>query len=99
MQDCIESIKMIWYSKLIEQLQHLASVYQNRTLAVPNQMKINQVGLWQGNCSRYKSNLIINPISHVRAGGVDSVRLQIIFFITYDRDAAEQQHLVTFPEI
>ena len=32
-------------------------------------------------------------------GGVDSALLQIVFFITSVRDAAEPQNLVTFPKI
>ena len=32
-------------------------------------------------------------------GGVDSALLQIVFFITSVRDAAEPQNLVTLPKI
>ena len=32
-------------------------------------------------------------------GGADSTRLQIVFFITSIRDAAEPRNLVTFPKI
>ena len=32
-------------------------------------------------------------------GGADSALLQIVFFITSVRDAAEPQNLVTFPKI
>ena len=40
----------------------------------------------------------VNPIPH-GGGGADSALLQIVFFITSVRDAAEPQHLVTFPKI
>ena len=38
----------------------------------------------------------VNPIPH---GGTDSALLQIVFFITSVRDAAEPRNLVTFPKI
>ena len=40
----------------------------------------------------------VNPISH-GGGGADSIHLQIVFFITSVRDAAEPQNLVIFPNI
>ena len=39
-----------------------------------------------------------NPIPH-EGGGADSALLQIIFFITSVRDAAEPRNLVTFAKI
>ena len=42
----------------------------------------------------------INPIPHGGEGGwADSALLQIVFFITSVRDAAEPRNLVTFPKI
>ena len=41
----------------------------------------------------------INPIPHGGGGGADSALLQIVFFITSVRDAAEPRNLVTFPKI
>ena len=42
----------------------------------------------------------INPIPHGGGeGGPDSALLQILFFITCVRDAAEPRNLVTFPTI
>ena len=40
-----------------------------------------------------------NAILDGGGGGADSTHLQIVFFITSVRDAAEPRHLVTFPEI
>ena len=40
-----------------------------------------------------------NPIPHGGWGGGDSALLQIVFFITSVRDAAEPRYLVTFPKI
>ena len=40
----------------------------------------------------------VNPIPH-GGGGADSALLQIVFFITSVRDAAEPRNLVTFPKI
>ena len=40
---------------------------------------------------------MVNPIPH--GGGADSALLQIVFFITSVRDAAELRNLVTFPKI
>ena len=41
-----------------------------------------------------------NPIPHGGGGGgADSALLQIVFFITSVRDAAELRNLVTFPKI
>ena len=42
--------------------------------------------------------IIFNPIPHGGGGG-DSALLQIVFFITSIRDAAESGNLVTFPDI
>ena len=39
----------------------------------------------------------LNPIQH--GGGADSALLQIVFFMTSVRDAAEPRNLVTFPKI
>ena len=38
----------------------------------------------------------LNPIPHGEGGGADSALLQIVFFITSFRDAAEPRILVTF---
>ena len=43
------------------------------------------------------SNLLnFNPIPHGGGGGADSALLQIVFFITSGRDAAEPRNVVTF---
>ena len=47
-------------------------------------------------CQKY---LIILTLFHIRGGGEDSALLQIVFFITSVRDAAEPRNLVTFPKI
>ena len=41
----------------------------------------------------------ILTLFHMEGGGADSALLQIVFFITSVRDAAEPRNLVTFPNI
>ena len=40
--------------------------------------------------------LMLNSISHLGGGRPDSTRPQIVFFITFVRDATEPQNLVNF---
>ena len=78
-------------------LNHLLYADDMAILSLSQEGLQNSLNKLETYCKEWHLVVSINPIPH--GGRADSALLQIVFFITSVRDAAEPRNLVTFPKI
>ena len=85
---------------IIEHAVYRRNEKREMTLRTLGKELITYFDIWWTLKKRYVllyPTIFLNPIPH--GGGEDSALLQIVFFITSVRDAAEPRNLVTFPKL